>query len=239
MEIEVVEPKLLPGVVADEFIAIINDVLSEQGRCSVALSGGSTPGAIYRAMSLPPRVNEIDWSKVSFFLGDERWVPHTDNQSNYKMVHESLLLNLPKPGPKMFPVDTSLATPAASAADYETVIKRELGDKPTFDLMILGLGEDGHCASLFPGTGAVGRTGVVSFALSHPSDGTQRVTLSAETILVSKKIVFLVKGASKAEMVKRVIEGSDAPEVIPSRIFMRAPEKVSWFIDSEAAAQLS
>ena len=139
----------------------------------------------------------------------------------------------------MFPVDTSLATPAASAADYETVIKRELGENPTFDLMILGLGEDGHCASLFPGTGAVGRTGVVSFALSHPSDGTQRVTLSAETILASKKIVFLVKGASKAEMVKRVIEGSDEPEVIPSRIFMRAPEKVSWFIDSEAAAQLS
>lgn len=242
MRIEVFEPKHFAGGVADELAVSIAEVIEERGECAIALSGGSTPGVVYRSLALPPRVEEISWEQIKFFLGDERWVPSDDSRSNFKMVQETLLSNLRKNKPKLFPVDTKLASCKASADAYGSLILKEVplnNGIPVFDIMILGIGEDGHTASLFPGTPAVDDTSTVCVSVTHPSDGTERISLSRQVILAAHKILFLCKGIGKADIVQRVIEGSDLPNIYPSRIFAEESQKVTWFLDSEAASKLS
>lgn len=242
MQIEIVEPKLLAGVVADEIVALVQEALADRPRCSIALSGGSTPATIYRAISHPPRVGEIEWGRLDLFLGDERWVPETDNLSNYKMIKESLLLHLPEPGPKVYPVNTSLSSPGESAKDYEKTLRSVLGKGSgsgvIFDLMILGIGEDGHTASLFPGSPVLKKSDALCYAVSHPLDDTKRITLSVETVFSARRVIFIATGKAKAEIVQKVIEGSDSPEVYPARFFTGAMDRTSWFLDSEAGALL-
>lgn len=242
LTIDQFEPKLFSGAVADEIVASVNDSLAERGVCRISLAGGSTPGAIYRMLSQPPRASEIDWSKVELFWGDERWVPRTDNQSNYKMVQETLLGGLPSQ-PKIYGVDTGLSSPEAGAEAYSATIRSAFGigasALPEFDLVLLGMGEDGHTASLFPGSGAVNQSGLVAVAVRHPSDGGFRVTLLPDVLFGARKILFLVKGEEKAEMLQRVIEGNEPPEVLPARLFEKARDRVSWLLDSRAGSKLS
>lgn len=241
MRIEIFEPKHFAGGVADELAITLGEIVDDQGTCSIALSGGSTPGVVYRALGLPPRVEEIPWNDLKFFLGDERFVPPDDSRSNYKMVQETLFSTLREQKPKLFPVNTKLSNCAASANDYAEILTKEIPcDKgiPIFDVMILGVGEDGHTASLFPGTPSVNDTSAVCVCVPHPTDGTQRISLGRHVIVAAKRIFFLAKGASKAEIIQRVIEGTDSPDIYPSRIFTEAQDKVTWFLDSEAAAKL-
>lgn len=241
-KVEIVEPKFFVESVADEIVASISDAISENSKCCVALSGGSTPGALYRVLSRPPRVSEIDWPKLQLFLGDERWVPHDDVQSNYRMVQETLLHNLPKPGPKMYAVDTSLKNTQASAENYAALIQQvfalKSGGIPKFDLVLLGIGEDGHTASLFPHTDVLERHAELCHAVKHPVDGTMRVSLSADVLFAAKKILFIVKGASKAAIIKQVLQTEASIMDVPSRLYTRALDRVTFFLDSEAAAQL-
>ncbi|RIL08262.1 MAG: 6-phosphogluconolactonase [Proteobacteria bacterium] len=248
-KVEVIEPKLFAGAVADELVACINEAISERGSCSISLAGGSTPGAIYRSLSKPPRVSEVDWGKVDLFLGDERWVPLDDSLSNYRMIQEALLANIQEPKPRLHGVDTSLADPNAGAEAYAKTISKQLNlsgtEMPSIDIVLLGCGEDGHTASVFPGSelsklsleqGAK-RFGICT-AVPHPQSG-QRITLTPAALFNGRKIFFIAKGEEKAEIVRRVIEGSEETYVLPSRFFTCSADRVTWLLDSGAAQALS
>ena len=237
--IEVFEPRLFDGAVADEISASIEERLTEKKRCSVALSGGSTPGCVYRALSKPPRVESVTWPSVDLILGDERWVPLTDDQSNYRMIDETLLSQLKTTKPAVHPVDTSLKSCADSAKAYADTLRRVSGNPPQLDIVLLGVGEDGHTASLFPGTDSVHRHDGVCFAVKHPASGQERVTISPDVLFNAWRVFYIVKGESKADIIKRVVEGNESIDVLPSRLFTTAKAQVSFLLDSGAAQKLS
>lgn len=242
--IEVIEPRLFAGAVSDEIVASVREAIAERGRCSIVLAGGSTPGSIYRALSKPPRVEEVEWSAVTLYWGDERWVPHTDNMSNFKMTQETLLSQIPEPKPAFFPVDTSRASPADAAASYGAMIasneKFVPGTFPTFDIVLLGIGEDGHTASLFPGSPLLEKASQsLCAAVEHPEDGKPRITLTPPALLAARRIFFIVKGEGKSDVMKRVLEGNESASVLPSRLFLEAGDRVTFFLDSGAAQHLS
>ena len=237
--VEVVEPRRFATIVADEIQAIIDEVLANQGTCCVALAGGKTPSSVYRILARPPKLNEIDWGRLKLFWGDERYVGPEDMQSNYRMVKETLLSQLGSNKPAVFPVDTSLKSAKDSAVQYEGVIRQELSsDAPCFDLMLLGMGQDGHIASLFPNSPLLKSANGICCAATDPSGSSERVTLSPNTILSAHRILFIVKGEAKAEMIKRVLEGDESEEVLPARMVFRAKGRVRWFLDSEAGKLL-
>lgn len=241
--VERIEAALYNGAVADEIIASLNDAISDRGRATLVLAGGSTPGAIYRLLSIPPRLQELDWNKVTVYWGDERFVPQSDDKSNFKMVNETLFAHLGRRAPKFFAVDTSLPSADAAAAAYaETIVREEklVGDAmPQFDLILLGVGEDGHTASLFPGSPLISKKDGLCFADTHPTDGSNRVTISPAVIRAAHRVAFLVKGESKAEIVHAVLEGSGDINKYPANIFREARGQVTWFIDSAAALKLA
>ena len=243
VEIETFEPKLYDGAVADEIIASIQERIADRGRCSLALAGGSTPGNIYRTLSKPPRATDVEWDKVDIFFGDERWVPEDDDQSNYRMVQETLLSQLKGKSPKVYKVETTLKSTEEGAKAYSQTIQKALsvkaGEIPIFDIVLLGIGEDGHTASLFPKSKTIHATGSICYAVQHPVNKGWRVTIGADTLFSAKKVFFIVKGESKAEMVARVIEGNDSVDDIPSRLFTTAKGEVTFLLDSGSAHNLS
>ncbi|MBX7136717.1 MAG: 6-phosphogluconolactonase [Oligoflexia bacterium] len=240
--VEEIEAKLFAGVVADEIIASLNDAIADKGRAVAALSGGRTPGTIYRALSCPPRVSEVDWSKVVLLWGDERWVPKSDGQSNFKLAHETLLGLLSEAKPTVHAVDTSLKTPALAAAEYAKQIKAlglpERAAVPVMDLVLLGMGEDGHTASVFPHSGLCAVKGELCRAVKHPSDGSERVTMLPEFLFAANRVLFIVSGSNKSDTLRRVLRDEGAEEDLPARCFKRANERVTWFVDSAAAQGL-
>ncbi|MCO6429573.1 MAG: 6-phosphogluconolactonase [Deltaproteobacteria bacterium] len=236
--VEVIEPKLFTGVVADEIVATLRDTVSERQRCSLVLAGGSTPGSIYRLLARPPRVGEIEWEKIDIYWGDERWVPLDHTNSNFRMTKETLLSHIPQPHPRVHPVNTSLATAEEGAADYARTIKDLEGQDPCFDLVLLGIGEDGHTASIFPNASIISDCPDICAAVEHPEGGF-RITLSPKCLFNARKIMFIVKGESKADIISRVIDGSEAVETIPARLYLQSARPVSFFLDSGAALRLS
>lgn len=241
--VEVVEPRLFESVIADEIVAVIQDVLEDNPFCAISLAGGSTPGGVYRALARPPRLDDVDWARVKLFMGDERWVSLEDTQSNYRMVKETMLSLLPSPGPKTFPVDTALKTPAASAEAYAQTLKAELAADsagiPHIHLALLGIGGDGHTASLFPGSPLVHDRALVAGATKDPSGQTDRITLGASVLMSADKVFFIVKGDEKAEVVKRILEGAESADEAPAMLYAEARGEVTFFVDSGAAKLLS
>jgi len=241
--IEIIEEKLLAGVVADEIAASIQDAVSERGECSLALAGGRTPGSIYRSLSKPPRVGEVEWDKVKIFWGDERWVAPDDTQSNYNMVRETLLSVIPQPGPKIFPIPTSGGSAADGADKYERILKEEITDKassvPIFDIVLLGIGEDGHTASIFPGSPVVKEKKRLVVDVTGRDGGPDRITLTPKVLFSARKIFFIARGEAKSSVVQRALEGDESPDQLPARLFVHCEQQVSWFLDSSAALKLS
>ncbi len=240
--IEVVEPKSFASAVADEIVASIDEILETKERCSLVLAGGRTPSSIYRLLARPPIVREIRWSAMDLFWGDERWVPQNHQHSNYNMVVETLLSQLGGDKPRVFPVDTSLSSPEAGAESYNQTIRAAVpvdsNGIPQFDMVVLGVGEDGHTASLFPGSSVLKQSGGICFPAKQPEDGSDRVTLSSATLCAAKRMIFIVKGESKSEVVKRILEGSESCEALPAKIYEKATGSVTWFLDSAAAKKL-
>lgn len=240
--VEIVEPRVYIAVVADEIVASIRDAISDHGRCSIALSGGSTPGAIYRALSRPPSVNDVEWDKVDMYWGDERWVPLDHTSSNYRMTQETLLAHIPQPGPRIHHVRTDLESPEEGAKDYEEQIRKAegaaAGEIPVFDIVLLGVGEDGHTASIFPKSPVIHeKSAKLCFAVEHPEGG-YRVTMSPGLLFSARRVMFIVKGESKADIVSHILEGSASVEETPALLYREATGRVSWFLDSSAALKL-
>lgn len=234
---EILDGPMYGGAIADEIVMILNDGIQDRGRASIYLAGGTTPGIVYRALGKPPRSTDVDWSKVSVFLGDERFVPETDLESNYRMVKETLIPGLTRSLPTIYKIATD-KTPDESAAAYEASIKKVEGDAPTPDLVLLGIGEDGHTASLFPNSQFLNEQSRFCVAVKNPK-GQSRITITPRVICESKNLFFLLKGEGKAEIARRVLEGDEPVSALPAKIFQQSKGKVVFFLDNLAALKLS
>jgi 6-phosphogluconolactonase len=221
-------------------INYIKDTLKTKERFTIALSGGSTPQKLFELLSVSPFKEQIDWQSMHVFWGDERAVPFDDPRNNGKMAYDILLKNVPIPDTQVHYMQTNIP-PEASADEYEKILHEYFGDKgPSFDLVILGMGDDGHTLSLFPGM-----TKVIhekqKWALSYyvPAQKMYRITLTLPIVNRSRNITFLVSGDKKADTLKKVLEGSYQPDTYPSQNIKPEDGKLHWFVDEAAASKLT
>jgi 6-phosphogluconolactonase len=240
--VEKISPSSFDPVVADEIAQSISEAIELNGKCTLVLAGGQTPGSIYRLLSKPPRSNIIDWNKLHIFWGDERWVPKEHNSSNYKLVHDTLFHGLQMPLENIHGVNCMLASPLETAREYEAQIIKFFslsnGEVPAFDIILLGIGSDGHTASLFPNTDSLKSDRLVceSIAVEEP---VQRVTLTFPVLNKAKKIFYMVKGGGKAQVLSEIISDSQSFSKYPAAFFHNSTAKVTWFVDSEAGRLLN
>lgn len=232
------DKEALSQAAAARLVDVVTTVLAEQERCTLALAGGSTPRRLYEllAETYPAR---IPWERLYLFWGDDRYVPHDHAASNYRMAHDALLQHVPIPSTHSFPVPTEQASAEAAAEAYEATLRRFFGTAaPAFDLTLLGLGEDGHTASLFPentphlGLDQTEATRWVEAVMAPPRyDIRSRITLTFPAINASERVFFLAAGASKREVLHTVLH--DPGTTLPAA-FVRAHEEIRWFVDEAA-----
>jgi 6-phosphogluconolactonase len=221
----VVAPEALPEVAARRIAKAIEQAVADRGRASVMLAGGSTPRAVYRQLALNPR---LPWDKVEIFFGDERGVPPGDPQSNYRMARESLLDTVPIPPDQVHRLMAERPDREAAADEYARRLPERL------DLVILGVGEDGHTASLFPGSAALRETSRKVVAVVGPRAPLHRLTVTPPVIAAAREKIILVSGAGKAGAVAQALEGPDQPVQCPAQL---ARDGI-WIMDRAAASGL-
>lgn len=234
------DPADLAQAAADHFASIIGAAVRRRGRASVALSGGSTPKAAYRSLTTAPLADSIKWNRLHVFWGDERCVPPDHPDSNYRMANDVLLSQVPLP-PENIHRMRGEEDPHAAAEEYEKMLCGFFGGADAhFDLVLLGLGEDGHTASLFPSSEAVLREvqglqkrWVTANYVNQLADW--RVTLSTIPINAAAHIIFLVTGSHKAKALKRVLRGPYLPEELPAQLIRPQKGLLLWMVDESAA----
>lgn len=211
-----------------------------KGQFSVALSGGNTPRPIYELLSRSPFMEEIPWGAVHFFWGDERWVAPSSPDSNERMVRKALLDHIPVPEDQIYPMYYPGKTAQDAAKAYDNLLRDFfVGEKQLFDLVFLGLGENGHTASLFPHTPVLGKTRRWVEEVFITEEDQFRITLTAEAINQSALVVFIVSGAEKADILRQVLEGPYQPEQWPAQLIRPTNGKLWWLVDEAAAQKLS
>lgn len=193
--------------------ARIDLALAERDRAQIALSGGSTPAEAYRLLGR----QHLAWDRVDVLLGDERWVPADDPASNARLLQETLLLEAPGKEARFHPVPTGETTPELGAAAFAHLLRQLCpGDPPVFDLILLGLGDDGHTASLFPHTAATDDRGLsVTVGIGK---GLERISLTAPVLSAARQVVFLVSGVSKQQALARLLDPDEPAERTPARL---------------------
>jgi 6-phosphogluconolactonase len=214
-----------------------------RGRFTVALSGGSTPRSLHTLLAGPDSRNQVDWTQVQFYWGDERYVPPDDPESNYRMARETLLDKLPEVRPQQIHrIPTELPDPGQVADLYEQELHREFalaaGALPRFDLIYLGLGPDAHTASLFPHTEALHVRERLVVANYVPKLASTRITMTAPVLNAAATVAFLVAGSDKAAALAAVLEGPRDPETYPAQLVQPAHGTLYWLVDRAAAAGL-
>ena len=225
---------------AELWAQVAQQAITQRGRASFALSGGSTPKSLYELLATPAWSKKIDWSKTHLFWGDERAVPADAPDSNYRMVKKALLEKISIPEPNVHRVQTELGAAKAAEA-YEKVLRQFFAGAswPQFDLNLLGLGENGHTASLFPHTRMLHeqQRWVASEYIEEVK--MERVSLSAPAINASRVCAFMIAGAGKADVVHEVAEGKSDPERLPAQLIHPSPGKLMWLLDKDAAAKVT
>lgn len=209
--------------------------IRQTGACHLALAGGRTPRPVYERLASPAVSSTIDWDRVHVYFGDERCVPHDHPDSNYRMARHALLDRVPIPRNQVFPMPARLTRLWVGVRDYTQVLWDKLAASasglPQLDLVLLGLGDDGHTASLFPDTCILADKRAVA-AVYVPKLKTWRMSLTLPTLNASRHVLFLVSGADKREAVARVLEDASPP--LPARRIQ--PDGVlEWYLDAEAA----
>jgi 6-phosphogluconolactonase len=212
-------------------------------RFTVALSGGSTPRSLHTLLAGPDFRGQVDWTQVEFYWGDERYVPPDDPESNYRMARETLLDKLPEVrAQQIHRIHTELPDPALAADLYEQELRREFalaaGELPRFDLIFLGLGPDGHTASLFPHTEALRARERVVVANYVPQLASTRITMTAPVLNAAATVAFLVAGSDKAAALAAVLEGPRDPETYPAQLVQPVHGTLYWLVDRAGAAGL-
>ncbi len=228
----------LDAAAAALFVKQAESAIEAHGRFSVALAGGGTPGGMYRRLAQPPLSTTVDWGRVHLFWGDERCVGPDDPRSNARMAREALLDHVPIPKDQVHPISCH-HDPAGAARDYDALLRDFFAPEgPTFDLVLLGLGENGHTASLFPHTEALDAQAHWAARVRVAGQDYERVTLTAPVINRAQRVVFLVSGAQKAAVLKEVLTGPPDPLRLPAQLIRPGEENLIWLADRAAAARL-
>lgn len=234
-----VEPELavlpdkeaLSHAAAQRFVALA-DRYTSTGAFGVALSGGSTPRPLYERLAAPPYRDQVSWPQVHLFWGDERCVPPDHAESNYRMACETLLDHVEIPAENIHRVRGEL-DPARAAQEYRSELERVLGASPGFDLILLGMGDDGHTASLFPGSPALQENERAAVAVYAPHLDSWRVTLTLPVLNRARHVLFLVSGADKAPALARIRAG----EPLPAARVCPGQGTLTWLIDEAATGE--
>jgi len=228
---------------AQYFVEMAGEAVAAQGSARIALSGGSTPRAVFAMLADPnePWRARMPWSEIELFWVDERAVPPEDAESNYRMTREALLDHVPLRPEQIHRIQGELESEIA-AARYESELRNsfrlEGAESPRFDLVALGLGEDGHTASIFPHTEAVHEIGRLVTANQVPQKNTWRITLTWPVINHARSVFFLVAGEEKASILREILMGERDPERLPSQLIRPASGILTLILDRAAAALL-
>jgi 6-phosphogluconolactonase len=223
---------------ADWLVIYVKEVLAKQDRFTIALSGGSTPKKLYQLLTSDSYKKQIAWEQLHFFWGDERFVPFGDNRNNAKMAFQELLDHVPTVKEQVHVMQTDI-DPEASAAAYEKLLHSYFDNKShSFDLVLLGLGDNAHTLSLFPGYEVVmeHKKWVSAFYLKEQE--MYRITLTAPVINLAARVAFLISGGDKAAAVYHIIASEHEPDLYPGQIIQPFNGELYWFCDEAAAADL-
>ena len=223
---------------ANEFVNTAAEAISQKGNFSVALSGGSTPQPLYEYLAQDPGSDNVSWDKIHFFWGDERNVLPDHNDSNYNQAFQTLLKPRQVPGENIHRIQGELE-PTIAADFYQQVVLEWFGEGvPQFDLILLGMGSDGHTASLFPGTDPVIHPESYQLVAANYlyQQDTWRITMMPRLINAAKKILVMVSGQSKADSLYKVIKGKYLPELFPIQLIQPNSGDLVWMVDKDAAS---
>jgi 6-phosphogluconolactonase len=230
---------------ADAFAREAAAAVAARGRFMVALAGGATPELAYRVLAERaegPSPPAVPWRSVHAFWGDERWVPPDHPQSNYRMAREALLDHVPIPAAQVHRIESEHQDPTEAAARYERELRLVFGEPdpggPAFDLVLLGLGADGHTASLFPGTALLAERRRLVAAEWVRAVQDWRITLTPAAFVSARLIVFLATGAAKAVAAAAALGSGQASPAVPASVVMSGPRRIRWILDRAAAARL-
>jgi 6-phosphogluconolactonase len=229
---------------ADLWIAAAKSAVQQSGVFYVSLSGGSTPKALYSLLATDPVLRaQVPWDKTQFFFGDERHVPPDHKDSNFRMASESMLSKVPINPEQIHRIKAENPDTEEAALEFEqdlrSAFKLGHGQLPRFDLFLVGMGDEGHALSLFPGTKALHDNGRLVMRNWVGKFYTDRITMTAPVANNAAMVIFMVTKADKAPALKAVLEGPREPEQLPSQLFAPANGKLLWLVDKDAASMLS
>ena len=235
----------LSHIAAEEFARHAERVARMKGIVAVALAGGSTPKALYRLLAADEEATyrgRIPWDKIHFFWGDERHVPPDHPDSNYRMAHETMLSRVPVPPNHVHRIPSENADAQVVAEGYARTLREVFrlgpGQLPAFDLILLGMGPDGHTASLFPGTDAVREQTQLVAAPWVEKFHAHRITLTPPVLNNAASVIFLVSGEEKAETLRQVLQGEYQPDRLPAQVVRPVQGRLLWLVDRAAARLL-
>lgn len=235
-------PQELFAAAAEEVVHATNEAVKERGRFTLALSGGSTPKSLYNLLATNARTT-LPWDRMFFFWGDERHVPPTDPDSNYRMTDQAMLSKVPVPAGNVFRVPAENPDAAAAAESYEQTLRKffhvNTGEFPRFDMILLGLGPDGHTASLFPGTAGLQEKSRLVIANWVEKLKTHRLTFTLPVLNAARCVAFLVSGTDKAPALHAVLEDNVPGEQYPSKLVRPKDGTLLWLLDRAAASELA
>ena len=228
----------LSQAAAELFVETSAQAILQRGRFFVALSGGNTPAELYKLLAQSPYKEQVDWTHVHVFWGDERCVPIEDLENSYRQAYDVLLSRVLIPTENIHRVHSELE-PAEAAKDYALILKQFASpplDWPRFDLVLLGMGEDGHTASLFPGSEVNVSTPTMAVTAQYQDRPANRVTLTPLVFNSARRIIFLVSGASKSQTLANVLYGGYYPEQFPAQRIRPTDGELIWMVDKLAAS---
>ncbi len=225
-------------VLAEQFVGLANDAIARRERFAVALSGGSTPRPLYERLASREFVTRMDWKQTDVFFSDERCVPPDDERSNYRLAADTLLRHVGLPPVRLHRMRGE-NNPAVEASRYENEVRITLDSAlPRFDLILLGLGENGHTASLFPGTAALEETTHIVASQYIKSEREWRLTFTRPILNAAAHVWVMVSGRAKASVIQRVLQGPVNPVQLPAQYLPSGSSQLTWWLDADAASLL-
>ena len=236
-------PRATADAAAQLFASTARAAVAARGQARIAISGGTTPKVMFQLLADPAQtyLKTIPWDKLDLFWVDERCVPPTDAESNFRMTKENLLDHIPLPDSQIHRIEGEL-DPEQAASRYESTLrnafKLEGAETPTFDLILLGMGDDGHTASLFPHTAGLEEITRLVIANHVPQKDTWRVTLTFPVINQGREVAFVIEGPAKARLLNEVLTGPYQPETYPSQLIRPASGRLTFILDTAAANEL-
>ncbi len=230
----VADPAAVASTAAKRIVDLAEDAIATRGSFSIALSGGSTPKALFQLLAAEPYLKRIDWKNWKIYFGDERCVPPTHPDSNFRMASEAMLTKVPIPPDQIHRMKGEL-DPQQAATEYGQLLKQNFGDGG-LDIILLGMGDDGHTASLFPKTAALNETHHRCVANFVEKLGVWRITMTAPFINRARQIIIMATGAAKADRLHQVLDGPPDTQNLPIQLIDPPNGQDLWLLDSAAAA---